>query len=170
MVIKKLRWLPVILPLMVACNLGLGVPSGEEATPTVEVLIPAQVETPAVEQTQAVEQQSGGDSETAQTFGPVTVTGEFTVGSTVTIRVKRGEAVSGVQCLTNHQDTGTTAVLDPPTTSGPSLDGTFDEVFTFDPTQGGTYSASCTGNALTLDQGLLEVEATSSAFTIEAKG
>jgi hypothetical protein len=153
--------------LMVACNLGLGTPGDPEATPTVEVLIP-QVETPVVEETQAVEQ--SGDPQVAQTFGPVTVTGEFTVGSTVSIRVKRGDAVSGVQCLINHQESSGTTVLDPPTPSGPGLDGTFDEVFTFEPDQGGTYSASCTGNALTLDQGLLEVEANSSAFTVEAKG
>lgn len=168
MVTHKLRWLPLIVLLMVGCNLGLGVPDGGEATPTVEVLIPAQIETPVVEETQAVEQSGGSESD--QAFGPVTVTGEFTAGSTVSIRVKRGSAVSGVQCLVNQQGSDTPEVLDPPTTSGPSLDGSFDEVFSYTPEQGGTFSASCTGNALTLDQGLLEVEANSNAFTIEAKG
>ena len=131
MVTHKLRWLPLFMLLMVGCNLGLGVPTGE-GTPTVEVLIPAQIETPVVEETQAVVQ-SGGDSEADQTFGPVTVTGDFTAGSTVSIRVKRGAAVSGSQCLVNRQGSDTPEVLDPPTTSGPSLDGTFDEVFSYTP-------------------------------------
>jgi hypothetical protein len=153
--------------LLVACNLGQGVPTGEDITPTVEVLIPAEL--PTEEGVPPPTSTPMGEPGVAESMGPVTVTGEFTVGSTVSVRVKRGEAVSSVNCMTVHQDSSDTVVMDPPSTSGPSLDGTFDEVFAFSPSQAGTYSVSCTGVALTID-GLLEVEAESSPFTIEAKG
>jgi hypothetical protein len=167
MVKKIMRWLPLTVFLLAACNLGQGVPGGEEATPTVDLIIPAEV--PTEEGVPPATAEPSTDPAVAESIGPVTVTGEFTVGETVSIRVKRGEAVSSVNCLTVHQETDDTVVLDPPSTSGPSLDGTFDEAFTFDPPQAGTYSVSCTGVALTID-GLLEVEADSSPFTIEAKG
>jgi len=167
MVRHTLRWLPLTLFLLAACNLGQGVPTGG-ATPTVEVLIPAELPT-ATPGGPPPTSTPGGEPGVAESMGPVTVGGEFTVGSPLSIRVKRGEAVSSVNCMTVHQDTNATVVLEPPTTSGPSLDGTFDEVFTFTPSQAGTYSVSCTGVALTID-GLLEVEAESSPFSIEAKG
>ena len=166
-----LRWLPLALTLflLVACELGQGVPSGDE-TPTVEVLIPAELPTATPGEGAPPTVTPSGEPGVAETLGPVTVTGEFTVGNTVTIRVQRGEAVSSVNCLYVHQESGDTVVLDPPTSSTtPSLDGTFEEVFTFTPAQGGTYSISCTGVALTIE-GLREVEAQSSSFSIEAKG
>lgn len=168
MVKKILWWLPLTVFLLAACNLGQGVPAAGDITPTVPI-IPAEVPEEEEEDALPPAEESSTDPAVAESMGPVTVTGEFTVGETVSIRVKRGEAVSSVNCLTVHQETDDTVVLDPPTTSGPSLDGTYDEAFTFDPPQAGTYSVSCTGVALTID-GLVEVEADSSPFTIEAKG
>ena len=68
-----------------------------------------------------------------------------------------------------HQETNSSDLLGTSSTEGPSLDGTFTEVFTYTPEQGGTFSVSCTGNALTVS-GLLEVDAQSSPFAVEAKG
>jgi hypothetical protein len=172
MVKRTLFWLPIpiVLLLMVACNLGQGVPTGDDPTLTPDVLIPAELPTNTPGGPPPTVTPSSVDPAVAQSIGPVAVTGDFTVGSTVSIRLKRGEAVSGVNCMSVHQETSGTTVLSTPTTSGPSLDGTYDETFTFVPEQGGTYNISCTGNALTLDQGLLEVEASSSSFSIEAKG
>ena len=167
MVRQTLRWLPLTptLFLLVACELGGGV-SGD-VTPTVEVLIPAEL--PTSTPGGAPPTVTPGEPGLSETLGPVTVTGDFIVQTPVSIRVKRGEAVSSVNCLYVHQESGDTVVLDPSTTSGPSLDGTFEEMFTFTPNQGGTYGVSCTGVALTLD-GLREVTTQSSSFTIEAKG
>lgn len=166
MVRRRLLWLPLTMLLLVACNLGQGVPT--DVTPTVEQIIPQQV-TATPPETAVTPTTPSSDPGLAATMGPVTVTGDFTVGSTVSVLVRRGDAVSSVNCLTVHQESNGTVVLDPPITTGPSLDGTFSEGFSYEPDQAGTYSVSCTGVALTVD-GLQEVEAQSSPFSIEAKG
>lgn len=168
MVKNTLRWLPLTVFLLAACNLGQGVPTGD-VTPTVDLIIQAQLPTATPGQALPPPTVEAAAQSAAESLGPVTIAGDLLTQTPVSIRVKRGEAVSSVNCLSVHQESNTTEVLGASTASGPSLDGSFDEVFTFTPEQGGTYSVSCTGVALTLN-GLREVDAQSSSFSIEAKG
>ena len=173
MVKSYLRWLPLLLGtlLLAACNLGQGVPTGD-ITPTADLFIPAELPTSTPDPNApppTIEGFAPAADSVGESLGPVTVTGELVTLELVTIRVKRGDAVTGVNCLVIHQETNSSDLLGTSSTEGPSLDGTFTEVFTYTPEQGGTFSVSCTGNALTVS-GLLEVDAQSSPFAVEAKG
>lgn len=175
---KRLLWLLVVAFLLTACELGGGVPANQTPVPTEVPLIPAQLPTatpgglPPANldgETNTTGQQGLQSSAAGETFGPVSVSGDFTVDTPVTVRVTRGDAVTSVNCLYVHQESGQSVVMDPPATTGPGLDGTFTETFTFTPTQGGTYSVDCTGVAIT-PEGLRDSEASATPFTVEVKG
>jgi hypothetical protein len=102
-------------------------------------------------------------------FGPATVESEnFRTLETVTVRLQRGSAVSNITCRYTIQETGADVVLSTPESQ--QLDpATFQDVFTFSPTQAGTYQINCTGLATTTD-GVRPVSYAGTPFSIEAKG
>lgn len=104
-----------------------------------------------------------------ETLGPISVDGtEHRAQEPVTIRVKRGRAVSNITCSWVLQDTNQTAPLG--TSTATQLDeNTFEEVFTFTPETAGTYSINCTGIATTT-AGPRAVNATGTPFSVQAKG
>lgn len=173
--------------LLAGCTLGPGVPSIDD-TPA-EVTFAPEVEsldggeqgtgdtpapsfatvTPAPQDT--ITPQLEGGTEAA--FGPIAVDDSsdgLRTLETATIRLRRGSAVSNVTCRYIIQETATEAQLDPPTTT--QIDATtYEDVFTFSPTQAGTYQVNCTGLATTED-GLrtVGVNAVGSLFSVDAKG
>lgn len=165
--------------LLAACNLGQQAPPEpvEEQLLTPGVIVP--------------QQEEGGVAPEAPTATPLiqvpptaTPTPELlpweqiqsiTVDGTthrtqepVTVRVKRGRAVSTMTCSWVLQDTGQTGALGTPTST--QLDeNTFEDVYIFTPQQAGTYSVNCTGIATTTS-GQRQVSAVGTPFTVEAKG
>jgi hypothetical protein len=157
-----------VASLLTACNLGPAVLEGTP-TPTLSVLPQAEEATPeGAVPAEAVETEEPPPLGPAETLGPITIGGDLRTQTKVTVRVKRGQAVTDVSCLRTLQDTGESVVLENPTTNQLE-DGSFEDIFTFTPDKAGVYAVSCTGSAVTAS-GLRDVSATSNPFTVEAKG
>lgn len=164
--------------LMVSCNLGQQAPSEPATlTPQIGVMPPAAggdltpagpTETPLIQ----VPPTNTPVPELllSETLGPITVDGtEHRAQEAVTVRVRRGTAVSTVTCSWLLQDTGQTGSLGSPVSTTPIDANTVEEVYTFTPQQAGTYAVNCTGIALTTS-GQRAVSAAGTPFAVEAKG
>jgi len=167
--------------LLVGCTLPGGVPAveGPEVTPVVTEVSPLSgteggagtpmspsFETIAPEQPTLTPTLSEGPE---VALGPVTVeSADFRTLETVTVRLRRGSAVSNITCRYTIQETGGDVVLSTPTSQ--QIDAaTFEDVFTFTPTQAGTYQINCTGLATTAG-GVRPVSYAGTPFSVEAKG
>jgi hypothetical protein len=132
---------------------------GDPLTPSFATVTPSFTPTPPLEE--------GPEA----AFGPITVESEdFRTLETVTVRLRRGSLVTNVTCTYTIHETAANVVLDAPTSQ--QIDAvTFEDVFTFSPTQAGTYQVSCTGLATTAD-GLrtVGVSEAGTPFSVEAKG
>jgi len=177
----------LLVGVLTGCTLGEGIPSAEGGQltpimtevsplsgpdlgagtttpgPSFATLPPSPMPAPTITPT------LGEGAEAA--FGPIVVeSANFRTLETVTARLNRGSAVSNVTCTYTIHETATNVVLDPPTSRQVNAT-TYEDVFTFTPTQAGTYQVSCTGLATT--SGGLRTVGVSEAgtpFAIEAKG
>lgn len=105
----------------------------------------------------------------SERLGPITVDGTaHRAQELVTVRVRRGTAVSTVTCSWVLQDTNQTGTLGTPTTNPIDAD-TAELVYSFTPQAAGTYAVNCTGVALTAS-GQRAVSAAGMPFAVEAKG
>ncbi len=105
----------------------------------------------------------------SEKLGPITIDGTtHRTVEPVTVRVRRGMAVSNVSCVWVLQDTNQSGQLTTPTSTQVDAD-TFEDVYTFTPQAAGTYSVNCNGVALTLS-GQRSVNAVGTPFVVEAKG
>lgn len=165
--------------LMVSCNLGQQAPSEPATlTPQIGVMPPAEAGgglTPGGPTVTPLIQVPPTNTPVpellpSETLGPITVDGtEHRAQETVTVRVRRGTAVSTVTCSWLLQDTGQTGSLGSPISTTPIDTNTVEEVYTFTPQQAGTYAINCTGIALTTS-GQRAVSAAGIPFAVEAKG
>jgi len=170
-IMSQAALLVVFLLLMTACNLGQQAPSepitnepaqpqdvpaqGATATPLIQV---PPTDTP-VPQLLPSEQISA-----------IAIDGtEHRALEQVTIRVRRGTAVSSLTCSWTLQDTGQTAPLGAAASSTQVDGNTFEDVFRFTPDTGGTFVVRCNGQAATAS-GVRIVEGSSAPFTVQQKG
>ncbi len=87
----------------------------------------------------------------------------------ITIRVRRGTAVSSTICNWTLQDTGQTGSLGAPASSTQLDPNIIEDVYSFTPDTGGTFVIRCSGNATTAS-GVRTVEAASATFLVQQKG
>jgi len=177
---KTMRWLLAVTFIMLtaalvsACNLGNNTVAEpvnpqsapddqggpvvvEEVTPDQEVQLPPTNTPPA-------------ELLPNEVLGPITIddVAELRTQEPVTVRVRRGRSVDDTTCSWTLSDTGATQEFGTPTTN--DIDANVQEdVYTFTPAASGTYAVNCQGTANTA-AGERQVNASSSSFSIEAKG
>ncbi len=186
---KQVKWAVLALSTVTAiflsaCNLGQNnvpepVPgaTGQDAVeqPAVEAVIepttPVEGEVTEEQEVQLPPTNTPtGELLPAETLGPITIDNSSSLRTqeVVTVRVRRGNSVSGVTCSWTLTDTGSTQALGTPTTNELDEENIVEDVYTFTPEAQGTYVISCQGQATTAS-GVRQVSATSSSFAVEAK-
>lgn len=160
---------------MAGCNLSPNTPSEptEEAPPTADSFLTPSGQQALTPTPPFPEIQPTNTPVTplliSETLGPIAIDGtEHRTQESVTVRVRRGTAVSNITCTWKNEDNGQSSVLSELTET--IIDeSTVEKLYEFAPEVAGTYSVSCTGIALTAS-GQRAVSSTSIPFIVDAKG